>query len=324
MNKKTMMVYGCGGCGVNQITKALDIEDTWTGYALTRSVAIDTSESNLSQELREKPNNAIYLVPGVDGMGKDQALAEDIATGHIEPILKQHPAGDLNLVIFSLSGGTGAVMGRLLLQALIARGLPAIGVVVGNVSNGKESENTFRTLAKLQAFIASSHLPITLALHWNGKDGADGQVDGQIYCAVRRLGLLASGQNQGMDYKDITHWLNYPTVVTRVPPQLNELHIYTSLTEGGAPVKRAISVSSLLVSDESARLDVDSKYENVGYLPKRVVEEMGENVTDLHFLLSGETMSEHITWFSKTYAEQKENLKALEECVPHALNLEDL
>lgn len=285
-------VYGCGGCGVNLVTKTLTPEETGPGYAKMNFTIVDTSSSNLDKN--NNPNVGKFLVPGMDGTGKDRAFAKKMIEPHINAILEENTPGQFNIVIFSLSGGTGSVAGPLLIREMINRGIDVVGIAVGNTSNGKEAENSLKGVGTLQGLSSKLSSSMVVEFHWIDANTSMNHADEMIARSVRALSILNSGKNHAMDSKDIHNWLNFHKHTT-VPPQLVEFFI--AVEESGQERNitiPAISTASLLLSKEEAQLELNQPYGCTGWLAPAVVE--GSTVPkNVHFILAAATLNDTIS-----------------------------
>src|SRR5690606_24044429 len=110
-------------------------------------VLVDTSTSNVGE------GNSIpfFHVPGMTGAGKKRQVAFHGANDQMVELLKQYkPSPTMNLVIFSLSGGSGSVLGPLLAEELIKRGYPTVCLIVGSIVSKIEAHNTNATLKTIE------------------------------------------------------------------------------------------------------------------------------------------------------------------------------
>lgn len=90
----SVVVYGCGGSGVNIVKSITDL-DVVVNF-------IDSSESNM----KGMNSKNVFLIEGLDGAGKHRATAHDKFKHLAEDVLiRMKPSETLNIVISSLSGG---------------------------------------------------------------------------------------------------------------------------------------------------------------------------------------------------------------------------
>ena len=136
-------IYCCGGFGGNIGKQILDLD--------INTFFIDTSISNL----KNVKHDNIFLVENIDGAGKSRdksyqhfkELSEDI-------LIKFKPSNKLNVIIHSLSGGSGSVIGPLIAKELISKDLNTIVVCVDSRNSIKVSASSILTFSGF-AFIFS-------------------------------------------------------------------------------------------------------------------------------------------------------------------------
>lgn len=272
---KQIRLFGCGGAGVN-ITSHYTGRSTAAGCAEILPALIDTSQSNLKG--RQLPEDATYLVEGLDGSGKIRAENHTEIAKTIKQILVQIPPTDFNIVVFSASGGSGSVIGPLILKELGDRKIPAIAMVIGSDESVIAAENTLKTLQSLENISQNSGLPLIMSYHQNDLNDKRSNVDKSIFSAIACFSILASGENMEMDYRDLVHWIQY-TKVNGGKPQLATVHIATS-AEQFEKVIAPISVASLYSEPDAEHLPTTADYQSVGY-----ADLSSADIDQLHFLI---------------------------------------
>lgn len=98
------------------------------GFAAIDPAFIDTSRSNLTPEI---PEEKIYILDNTDGSGKVRRENHAQISSSIKHILQSQQPGEFNIVVFSASGGSGSVLGPLIVSELLARGLPVVVLTAG-------------------------------------------------------------------------------------------------------------------------------------------------------------------------------------------------
>ena len=268
-------VYGCGGAGVN-ITSHYTGKSTSPGCAELLPALVDTSRSNLKG--RQLPEDATYLVEGLDGSGKIRAENHAEIAKTIKQVLVQIQPTDFNIVVFSASGGSGSVIGPLILKELAERKIPAVAMVIGSDESVIAAENTLKTLQSLESISQGTGLPLIMSYHQNDLNDKRSNVDKSIFSAITCFSILASGENLEMDYRDLVHWIQY-TKVNNGKPQLATVHI-ASTPEQFERVVAPISVASLYSSPDANHLPTTADYQSVGYA------DLSEaDIDQLHFMI---------------------------------------
>lgn len=257
---KTLRIYGCGGAGVNLVSHYFGKEST-AGTADLAPALVDTSRSNLKG--RKIDEDATYLVEGLDGSGKIRSENYDEINKTIKQILVQIHPGDFNLVVFSASGGSGSVLGPLLIRQLNEKQIPVIAIVVGTDESTIAAENTLKTIKSLELVAKNSDVPVVMSFHKNDLTGRRSDTDKAVWSVISCLSILSSGENMEMDYRDLVHWVQY-TKVNGGRSQLATMHVATS-AEHMKRITAPLSVASLYGDPDQEHLATSADYQSVGY-----------------------------------------------------------
>lgn len=257
---KTLRIYGCGGAGVNLVSHYFGKESS-AGTAELAPALVDTSKSNLMG--RKIDEDATYLVDGLDGSGKIRSENYDEINKTIKQILVQIQPGDFNLVVFSASGGSGSVLGPLLIKQLNEKQIPVVAIVVGTDESTIAAENTLKTIKSLELVAKNSNVPVIMSFHKNDLTSRRSDTDRAVWSVISCLSILASGQNMEMDYRDLVHWVQY-TKVNGGRSQLATMHVATS-AEHMKRISGPLSVASLYGSPDQEHLATSADYQSVGY-----------------------------------------------------------
>lgn len=313
MNQRnTLSIYACGGTGINLSTKVISIPTSATGFPEVEHTLIDTSESNMDAEGKKGKN--VYLIPGLEGAGKERRFGYENAEPHINPILTKFKPKDVSIVIFSLSGGSGSVLGPLIIRELLDRDLDVIAFCIGNCDNGKEADNSLKTISTLQGISSKSKKPIIARFYHNDNKSPRGQVDVQIENDIRGLAMLLSGFNRELDNRDIHNFLHY-NMSTGLPAQLVDLIVYAKTEKSEDPSGfTAIGIASLLTNKEDMLLNMGQPYGCVGYMPSGITEAFAAGVYPLHFILTNALINERIEKYKKSveeFTKAKEQLASM-------------
>lgn len=312
--KNTLAIYGCGGMGINACTKIIDIPTSATGFPDAVFTLIDTSQSNLNSDLNGMNK---YLIPGLDGSGKDRSYTHRLATPHINQILNDYQPKDFNIVIFSLSGGSGSILGPLLVNELLKRDLDVIVFCVGSTDSGIEADNSLKSIATLQGISRTIHKPISARIYMNSDNYPRTDVDKQIEHDIRGLALLLSGINEELDNEDIHNFLYFSNLKNvAVPAQLVDLLVYSKKEEESVPENlTAIAVASLLPSYSDSRLNLGQPYSCAGYMPRGLTEASAAGFKPLHFILTTSLLGDRIKQLKETVESFEQTKKALSTSV---------
>lgn len=259
---KTMRIYGCGGAGVNLVSHYFG-KETEANMAEFKPALIDTSKSNLLGKDKQIDPDSTYLVPDLDGSGKIRRENYDEISKVVKQIMVSLPPGDMNVVVYSGSGGSGSVIGPLIQKYLNEKGLPVVSVVVGSDESTVAAENTLNTIKSLEKIAQSTGLPVVMSFHKNDLSGRRSDTDKVIRSVISCLGILSSGVNLEMDYRDLVHWIQY-TKINGGRAQLATMHVATSADQMQR-ISGPLSVASLYSSPDQDHLATDADYQSVGY-----------------------------------------------------------
>lgn len=249
--KPTIRLYCAGGAAIN-IMKSLHRADDGSedGFADLKLTFIDTSRSNLDRKnFSAALEKDFYHVQGlgdikVDGSGKVRDTNYKAMQLAVPDILHQFPPGDLNILVHSASGGSGSTQGPVLANELIGRGKAVIVLMVGSTTCAQEIKNTINTILSYQGISDKRQQPVIVHYLENGKCSM-AENDASLRMTVLLLAAVWSGQNQGLDSKDLDHFLNYQKV-SQYPAALAALKIKADgpvqAPEKGQAISSVVSV----------------------------------------------------------------------------------
>lgn len=273
-------IYGAGGCGINLAAK-VGTRQPEIGIAGADVVYVDTSLSNLRKQTE---TDKVYVLEGVDGSGKVRRENSGAIADKIGDLLLAHRPHDLNIVVFSASGGSGSVFGPLIVKALLEREEPVVAFVVGSTESAITTTNTLNTLKSLDAIAERAEAPLVMYYAQNPDDVPRSTVDESILIAINALLVLGSKQNEGLDTRDLTHFFRYDRAC-RTQPQLSLLEIVTTNDPAAirdCGVNHVISLASIYRSTDALLLNVPNEYQCTGYLPEECA---GWKHDEIHFII---------------------------------------
>lgn len=258
-----MKIYAAGGTGINLGRHFIKYAGKSNpGFADIETVFIDTSKSNIDPAI---PKEQIYLVDDLDGSGKLRASNYTALSECSKEILHQHRPADVNVVIHSASGGTGSVIGPILVSEMLARGETVITILVGSTGSRIETENTAKTLKSYEVISHKRETPVIVAYRENSSDKPRGHVDSEVQTFVVLLAAIFSGSNRELDMSDLRNFLNYNKVTT-FAPKLSFLDFFSKdilLSKGQA----VVSLVTLVDENTSSEVAIPTEYQAVGFLP---------------------------------------------------------
>lgn len=273
----TIRLYGAGGAGTNLIGSWHPMDGAAAaGTALCQIAYADTSRSNLPADIDDEK---IFLLDDKDGSGGVRSENHIDIGRNVPGLIQKYPPGDLNVVCFSGSGGSGSVFGPLIIRELIKLKKPVVAIVVGSEESAIRRKNTLNTLKSLDNIARSTGVPVVIFYAHNAPDVPRSHVDIQCRYVLATLAVLASKRNRELDSADLANWLEY-TKVTSVDAQLALLHVYDQASEVDA-ASQPVSVASLLKNADEKSFSVMPEYSTVGF-PREDIPDFKQ----LHFVIT--------------------------------------
>lgn len=296
----TLRIYGCGGCGVNLTAPYFDKKQE-SGTAKLAPALIDTSRSNLHG--RKVPDDATFLFDALDGSGKIRRENYEEINKSIRKILVDIPPAEFNLVVFSAAGGSGSVIGPLMISEMNKRNIPCMAIVIGADESAIAADNTLKTIKSLEGVSKATSTPVIMSYHSNKIDGKRSETDESVRNAISCLSVLTSGLNVELDHLDLVNWLNY-VKVNGGTPQLATMNIAFD-SEQAAAVGFPISMASLYNNPDDTKISTRADYMTVGY-----ADLTGAKVDQIHYIIGTDQLAEIGRALKSTVAEIDEQRQA--------------
>lgn len=212
---KKLCVYACGGTGINV---GLQIERIVAGDMKSEDINtfadvvvyfIDTSESNIRTR---KSTDNVYLYTDLDGSGSKRAKNASVISGLVRDVLVKYPPGDINVVINSMGGGSGSVIGPQIASELLHNDQLVVCMATQVVDNTIHLANTVKTFETYESIAQKREKVLPLVLCNNGEESEE-NVNRTFTNAVQMLSILFSGNNERQDTADLDHWINFEKVI---------------------------------------------------------------------------------------------------------------
>lgn len=228
-------IYACGGAGINIAQSYENVHDN------IEVIYIDTSYANFPPGAK----NCEVIADALTGSGKVRKDNADPISAAIPNILVKHKPAKYNIVVFSLGGGSGSVIGPLVLKHLNVLGanddcrstnFGACVVSVESIQTSINSEKTLRTLSNLAVM---SEVPITIYGSLFTSNNERNAVDSDIRKIIGHMrGLFLTDGNE-LDENDIYNAFRYQRY-TEYAPGLNLLtindHSNLAIRPGSVPI----------------------------------------------------------------------------------------
>lgn len=205
-SRVSVTVAGCGGCGIN-LTRPL-----MPNQNLNKVLYFDTSMTNT------RHGESANIVTSGSGSGSNRAQnARDIQRELPNMTNEAIALGDVAIVVFSLSGGSGSVIGPLLIREYARRKMQVIGVVVADTSYSVGAVNTLNTLKTLNSICKNNSLSLPLILLSN--DNIDrNKVNEFATILMSDLVDLLTRPVYEVDRQDRLNWIDPSKAASQIQP----------------------------------------------------------------------------------------------------------
>lgn len=207
-----MKIYGCGGLGLNLASRLESLADSNKGILLDSfdMSYLDTSDSNIGHNKINK--DKLYLIENANGSGKNRAENYGPIKEQIKRIVLEHKPQEFNVVIHSLSGGSGSVIAPILVGELMDQDKDVVVVAVGSADSTIEISNAIKTIKSYAGISNLKKKPIAMIYYENGTMGTRSEIDSRIESSVVLLSAFLTNSNHELDFTDIHNFLNYQKV----------------------------------------------------------------------------------------------------------------
>lgn len=260
---RSVRFYSAGGTGINLLRRYRENQplERREIYADERYSYIDTSMANLRNVSLEN----VFILEGVDGSGSDRRRNAEAIQKAVPSILIAHPPADMNVVIFSASGGTGSVAGPLLLEAILAEGKSAVCLVIGTHESTRQTDNVINTLQGMELAVNRLNRPIIMHYAENDPLKTFGENDIRPQFVMGALSVLCSGRNGHIDSADVANLFDFHRVTHRTP-SLAIIDVFAR-EEDLKDRSQALGYISLLKTEDEVAPRIAVEYSKTGYLP---------------------------------------------------------
>ncbi len=277
----TIALIGAGGCGINLVNKIMahDIArstDDKTELLLdalsdrvTTVTAIDTCRSNM----HDLHADIKLELLAEDGSGKNRATHLDELvhkTMNLDPTIWTQ---DVNIIVCSMSGGSGSVIGPMIARQSACEGKRVVLVGIVDEDSRGDCLNSIKTLQTLSKYAQEEGIYIPVMLYTNADEGrfATNKTVGERVSSL--IALLTSPTITEMDLKDKLNFLA-PSTCGHAQPGVYSLGITDSRAEidGGDRLPGEVEIAITNTTPAHASITVDSrgqaihKFSNVTFL----------------------------------------------------------
>jgi hypothetical protein len=140
------------------------------------------------------------------------------------------------------------VISPLLVSELLNRGKKVVVIMIGSTTCTKEVSNTISTIESYQSIAQVREKPVICYYVENGKT-AMAHNDNMARTVILLLAAIWSGENHGLDKKDLENFLNYQNV-TSYPVGITGLEICGSDSKPKSAKGQPVSTVITLISDK--------------------------------------------------------------------------
>lgn len=261
---KRIGIYGCGGAGTNLLSlveKKIRNEDLGGTYSPYAPVYIDSSESNFE----DLPAGAeTYRIEGMNGAGKHRDEMLEPARREAANILFKYPPQDVNILVSSAGGGTGAILATVLAEKMWEAGKRVIFISPASIESGKTAANSLAHVRTLNNRAKANNQTAVLFYDNNEAENKERlSIDRSMVLGVCAILDLYSGHHREMDTKDVENWLNLGKSAN-LEPQLVLLDIDTSIDEAKAR-QYPISMAAIYSKDDAVKGSPSADYLAEGF-----------------------------------------------------------
>lgn len=293
-----IVVYGAGGLGANIAAKCLHLPtNANTGEVVPH--IIDTSRSNITEGF---PEDQVHIFKNMDGSGKHRPENAPEIVQALPALLLNHQPGDLNIVVMSASGGSGSVIGPLLVKELLQGNHSVVCFVVGSAECTTTANNCVGTIKSLAHVVEVTDQPVVMQYFENTAATSRDDVDAQILYGIMALSILGSRNNRELDTRDLYNWLRFNRN-TRIPAQLAILEIINT-KDDATHISDPISRASLYSSTSYPPISLMAEYSCTGYFPMPLMFQ-SETIDELHFIVTGDSLEDIVSHVGTTSTKLK-------------------
>lgn len=294
---KDFNLYHFGGTGINILNRYL--VDGRGSKFIDQVVALDTSDAN-------PVTDGLYpleRIEGVEGSGGNRRAHADKYADFVKQVFAKYKPNKINILVYSLSGGSGASMGPYALRYLLQKKIPTLVICIGDKSTFNEEKNTVEALGSMYNQIKLGS-PVLFNYLENSPTVSQGQINQRAIAEIDNAIMMFNMENERIDYADIKNFFFF-TDVTQADPIMTQV---TFMTENdlGKYTRKPVAAISLYNNIDEIR----TPFENMLYrksglfgeaysgmtVPVHAVLDHGDTVESLKTLINDkETKTEELS-----------------------------
>ena len=270
-----VVVIGCGGLGIN-VAASLAKQFEGADKENIEFLLIDGSDSNMIG--KEGMDDIFWKVPNIDGAGKVRKQGATQYMEFVKSNASKIPQANMYILVYSLSGGSGSVLGPTLNLELMKKGALTANVVLATDNSSKDVENTFNTLSGLANNVRQLGRPIHFCVE-ESSTAKPSEIDAMLSESVIELMRICGERHMGLDSNDVRSFLDYQT--HGIAPALTMIERFDDASAMKELEGAAITTLSLLTDNDNARPDVGAVFNTDGICSSSV---------DTHFVTTTKNM----------------------------------
>lgn len=292
-NSKTVLFIGCGGVGINSVSKLM-IADAENQYFERASfLTLDGSSANTSifrealeliGDLDADPSALAkkhWVVPNGRGAGAIRRLNAVQFVTWVNTIYKDIPAADLYIVGYSATGGSGSVIAPELVRLLTADGRNVISNVLLTSDNSEANTNAINVIRGLAAFAHTTKSTCNVMLT-DQSNLTVSEADKEMVDNYIALGMAMGNTHKHLDISDIHSFLH--SHLLGVPSTLN-LITKTEKAEEVDAQRGVLTTLSVVKNGDEPTPKLKTLLNTVGIQP--------ENQQNIYFTASNQALEEY-------------------------------
>ena len=283
-----MKIFACGGAGINVASRFEEMSKQKSAVRAEMSISyFDTSEANIDYNKNANKEN-FYLIESEDtkkGSGKKRDDKYDLIREHTNNIMLNNPPETFNVVLHSASGGSGSVIGPVIVSELLKKDVVVVVLMIGSSDSNIEMNNTIKTFASYQKITTLRKRPVVTGYFENSKTEPRSSVDDKVENFIKLLSIVLSDKNQEMDTMDVYNFFNYDRVTDHAP-DLVGLDILSG--ENITVNKNYLPISCLTVArrDQATSVNFNVDYKTDGFINEASSKmELIEDVLPIHAVI---------------------------------------
>ena len=322
-NRSKLVIHGAGGCGISLGGSIYaDLNRLEDGFCNTTINFLDTSANSVHEGNKDVPlfriNNTDAGGNAIKGGGGERQTNASHIPSEVNRYLNENKftkynGDEFHLVVFSAGGGSGSVIGPVLVKQLLSTGIPVIAMIAGSNDSAIIAKHTKNTLAGLDSVARKLNKPLSIMYSNNsafstGSPTLDAVEANKAFRKnIKLLSVMLSGTHNELDYKDMVNFVDqshYGTV--NVIPGLYGISMFDK--EVKLPDNAVHSgIRSLTPKDIPVNSVLSTLHSKIGYV---AFEETINEFKDINWPIHAVT---HTNWYGSEVAHlDKEIVKAEE------------